>query len=109
MPRWVMTHMSLIRDALPWNVDLSFTPPQLLASVSVATVVPFILAFIADHAPGKPARIIPIILVQVLVLLNAIVPHLYLSLRYHVYNPGVVTALLVNIPFSLYFLGGIVQ
>ncbi|HTX17716.1 MAG TPA: HXXEE domain-containing protein [Bacteroidota bacterium] len=103
MPRWVMDNLPLIRDALPLKVDLAFTPAQLVASVSVATVVPFGVALFSAGGRGGSVRIFPLLLIQAVVFLNAIIPHLYLSLWFLRYNPGIVTAVVLNIPFSLYF------
>ena len=103
MPQWVMANLPLIRDALPWKVELTFSPGQLIASVAVATVIPFGVALFGAAGRADTRRALPLILIQAVVLLNAFIPHLYLSLRFLRYNPGMVTATLLNIPFSLYF------
>jgi len=39
---------------------------------------------------------------QAILLFNAFVPHIASTLRFRMYSPGVVTALLITIPFSFY-------
>jgi hypothetical protein len=39
---------------------------------------------------------------QAILFFNAFVPHLVATIRFRLYSPGVVTAVLITIPFSIY-------
>lgn len=39
---------------------------------------------------------------QAILFVNAVIPHLAMTLRFRLYSPGVVTAILITIPFSIY-------
>jgi hypothetical protein len=40
--------------------------------------------------------------IQAILLFNAFVPHLATTIRFRMYSPGVVTAILITLPFSIY-------
>jgi hypothetical protein len=50
----------------------------------------------------KSKRLYFLFLLQAVILINVFVPHIAVSLRILNYNPGVLTAVCFNLPFSLY-------
>ncbi|MGA7160603.1 MAG: HXXEE domain-containing protein [Bacteroidota bacterium] len=102
MPHWVMANATLIKENLPVNIDIHFTPAQLLYSLLLATVVPFIVTILCVNGGKQSWRLYLLFLLQAIVLLNVFIPHIAASIRMREYNPGVVTAVCVNLPFSLY-------
>lgn len=58
--------------------------------------------YAASPSPGSLGA--ALVCVQVGLFLNALVPHLLLSLWSRRYTPGVATALLLNVPFTPYLL-----
>ena len=77
---------------------------QFYAGLIGATLVPLALTFVATT--GRPARWKPYLVAAVAagLLLNVMLPHVPAAVALGGYAPGVVTALLLNLPFSLYFL-----
>jgi len=105
MPRWVMQNLPLIQSSLPFDIQINFTPSQLLLSLGIATVVPIAVTMLCIGGRKKSARLFFIFLLQAIILINVFVPHIAVSLRIMNYNPGVITAVCFNLPFSLYLFG----
>lgn len=102
MPSWVMAHLPLIKESLPVAIDIHFTPTQLLLSLLLATVVPFTVTMVCANGAKRSGRLYLLFLLQAIVLLNVFIPHIAASVRMKQYNPGVVTAVCLNLPFSVY-------
>ncbi len=102
MPTWVMANLPLIKENLPIAIDIHFTPTQLLLSLLLATVVPFIVAIVCVDGEKRSKKLYLLFLLQAIVLLNVFIPHIAASVRMRQYNPGVITAVCLNLPFSLY-------
>ncbi len=62
----------------------------------------FLALEVREEPPGSLGA--ALVCVQVGLFLNALVPHLLLSLWSRRYTPGVATALLLNVPFTPYLL-----
>lgn len=79
------------------------TPAQFYAALAGATLIPLILVIVATT--GKPSKLkfYLVALVQAQVLLNVFVPHVPAAYALGGYAPGLITAVLVNLPFSVYF------
>lgn len=79
------------------------TPTQFYLALVGATIFPLLIIAIATT--GKPTRIKDylVAILQALLLVNVFVPHVPAALALGGYAPGVVTAVLVNLPFSVYF------
>jgi uncharacterized protein with HXXEE motif len=89
-------------------------PPTLLAAVPSleqfyialvgATLVPLVLTLIAST--GRPTRLKPylVALIAMGLLLNVFIPHVPAAVALGGYAPGVATAVLLNLPVSIYFL-----
>lgn len=102
MPRWVMQNLPLIQSNLPFGIQIDFTSFQLLVSLGIATVVPIAVTMLCINGEKKSARLFFLFLLQAIILINVFVPHIAVSLRILDYNPGVLTAVSVTLPFSLY-------
>jgi len=88
--------------------------PTLLAAVPTldqfyialvgATLVPLVVTVIATT--GKPTQLKSYVVVVIAMglLLNVFIPHVPAAVALGGYAPGVATALLLNLPFSIYFL-----
>jgi Protein of unknown function with HXXEE motif len=101
MPRY----LPLVRAHLPSALRPSagLPTPAVLGVLAVATVLPLGLAAWADRQPSASAARWGIALVQVVVALN-VAWHLAAALTVGGYAPGLLTAVLVNLPFSVYFI-----
>lgn len=102
MPRWVMANLALIRENLPAAFEIQFTPAQLLFSLLIATVVPLVVTIFCIGGEKGSRRLFLLFLLQAIVLLNVFIPHISISVRIGRYNPGLITAVCVNLPFSIY-------
>ena len=80
----------------------ALTPRAFAVAVTVATVVPWIIAVAA--VAGRRTALYLLLVVQATMLVN-VVPHLVSALIRGGYAPGVVTAIAINLPFSVYLLG----
>jgi hypothetical protein len=68
----------------------------------IATAVPWAVAFWSARRPSSTAAIWLVLLIQAVVLVNAFW-HLFVAgVLVRGYAPGVITATLVNLPFSMY-------
>jgi hypothetical protein len=102
MPSWVMQNLPFIESNLPFDIRIQFTPSQLLLSLGIATVVPVVVTLLCINGEKKSQRLYFLFLLQAIILINVFVPHIAVSLRILNYNPGVLTAVCFNLPFSLY-------
>jgi hypothetical protein len=76
---------------------------QFYAALAGATIFPLILVLIATT--GKPSKLkfYLVALVQAQVCLNVFVPHVPAAFVLGGYAPGLATAVIINLPFSVYF------
>ncbi len=81
---------------------LSFSGPQLLLSIVLATLLPWGVTVWGLYSRHVSLGTYAIHLIQAIVFLNAVVPHVVLLFILQAYNPGAVTAIFLNIPFTLY-------
>lgn len=102
MPSWVMQNLPFIESSLPFDIRIQFTPSQLFLSLGIATVAPIIVTMLCINGEKKSQRLYFLFLLQAIILINVFVPHIAVSLRILNYNPGVLTAVCFNLPFSLY-------
>jgi hypothetical protein len=68
------------------------------------TIGPALVVLIAVTRPRMRATVYAVMFVQSLFLVNVIVPHVPAALLLGGYAPGVVTAVGLELPFSVYFL-----
>jgi hypothetical protein len=100
-------YLPLVRERVPdWAgpIVTSVTYEQMLIALALATIIPLGIAIWAVARPQSPAAVWSVLLIQAVVLLNvaAHVGSALVILRG--YGPGLATALVVNLPFSLYVL-----
>ena len=94
----------LLREHAPASLVPALpTPAQFYAALVGATLIPLLLVAFATN--GKPTQLKSylVALVQAQVCLNVFVPHVPAAFALGGYAPGLVTALLINLPFSVYF------
>jgi hypothetical protein len=88
----------LLGVALP-----AVTYPQFLVVLAVVTAVPYFLAALGDLRRPASTAGYALLVVQATVLVN-VASHVGAAITLGGYVPGLATALLVNLPFSLYLL-----
>ena len=87
---------------LPLPIHLALSTRQFVWAVTLLTVAGFAITYFGINTTKQPIGVWAVLEIQMIMLVNAIAPHLVVSLRFQKYNPGVVTALFLNIPFSVY-------
>jgi hypothetical protein len=103
MPVWVPKNIFSIREMMPFHLTVGFSSAQLLTSLLFATIVPFLVTILCINGEKGSIRLNLLFILQSVVLLNVFIPHIVVSVLLLRYNPGVITAVAVNFPFSLYF------
>ena len=69
-----------------------------------ATLIPLVMTIVATTDRRTPLKKYLSPLLAVTLLLNVFIPHVPAAIALGGYAPGVATAVLVNLPFSIYFL-----
>ncbi len=87
---------------IPWKVHPTVTTRQFAIAVTFLTLAGVLLTYIAlDYLP-KPTGYFLVLGIQAILLFNAFIPHIGSAIRFRMYSPGVVTAVLITLPFSFY-------
>lgn len=107
-----------LEEALTWKRFATELAPQLGANrdamaalgsviylaLLAVTLLPFVVAWAAWKSEKQRWGAYAIVMLQAMVLANAVAPHITSFFVYRTYMPGLLTAALVNLPFSVYFL-----
>ena len=95
----------LYRLPAAWQALIApLTTGQVGAALAVVTAVAFIVAWWSYHRPDSAVALWLVLLIQATVLLNVVWHAAAAVVLFGGYAPGVATALLVNLPFSVYLL-----
>lgn len=102
-------YLPKVRDLLRGRV-----PPRVLDAIPGleqfyiglvgATLVPLALIVFATTGRPTPLKAYVVAVIAMGLMLNVVVPHVPAAVLLGGYAPGVATAVLVNLPFSIYFL-----
>lgn len=96
----------LYRLPATWQALIApLTTGQVGAALAVVTAVAFVVAWWSYQRPDSAVALWLVLLIQATVLLNAVWHVAAAVVLFGGYAPGVVTAVLVNLPFSSYLLG----
>ena len=87
---------------LPVKIHPTVSTPQFVVAVIFLTIAGLILTYASLAWLPTPAGYLLILGMQAVLLVNAFVPHLVTTIRFRLYSPGVVTAVLIILPFSIY-------
>jgi hypothetical protein len=95
----------LYRLPAAWQALIApLTTGQVGAALGVVTAVAFLVAWWSSQRPDNPVALWLVLLIQATVLLNVVWHVAAAVVLFGGYAPGVVTALLLNLPFSIYLL-----
>ncbi len=108
MPQWLTVHLPKLQSAIPLFSYLHFSSTQLYLSLLLVTIIPFALTFICLRGTFTNIKVFLLLTLQSIIFWNALVPHIIGLFVLRTYNPGAVTAVTLNVPFSLYLLKEIV-
>lgn len=78
------------------------TTCQFAIAVTFLTLGSIVITYLGTRNPESYLGHIFIMAIQAILFVNAIVPHIVMTVKMRVYSPGLVTAVLFNIPFTIY-------
>ena len=87
---------------LPIKLPFAITTRQFVIAVTFLTIAGFLVTFYALKYLESQTAYLLILGIQAIMLFNAFVPHIATTIRFRMYSPGLVTAILLIVPFSLY-------
>jgi len=87
---------------VPLKAHPNISTKQFVIAVTILTLGGFILTFLGVEIWGRPTGYLLILGIQMVLAFNAFVPHIFTTIRFRLYSPGVVSALLFTLPFSFY-------
>jgi hypothetical protein len=85
---------------LPVKLPLTITTRQFVIAVTFITIAGFLLTYLGIEYLANPAGYLLVLGIQAIMLFNAFVPHIATTIRFRMYSPGVITAVLIMLPFS---------
>lgn len=89
---------------IPARIHPPVTPRQFAIAVTLLTGLCFVVTFVVTANPQNRLGISILLGFQTAMALNAFIPHLAATVWFRIYAPGVVTGILVNVPFGVYLI-----
>jgi len=102
MPQWMSAHLPMLRTAIPFFDHLQFSTTQLYISLIFVTLIPFLVTYFCLRGERTIQKISILLILQAIIFWNALMPHIGGLFVLGMYNPGMITAVLLNVPFSIY-------
>jgi hypothetical protein len=87
---------------LPIKIPLTITTRQFVIAVTFITLAGFVLTYVGVEYLANQTGYVLVLGIQAILLFNAFVPHIAATIRFRMYSPGVITAILIMLPFSFY-------
>ena len=87
---------------LPIKLPLTIAKRQFVIAVLFITLAGFALTYIGVEYLANRTGYLLVLGMQAILLVNAFIPHLATTIRFRMYSPGVITAVLITLPFSFY-------
>ena len=88
----------------PMKISYSITTNQFVVAVALFTFMGFIVVFVKRLYKNEVQFFILITGFSGMLLLNVFLPHLITALVFRMYVPGLITAVLINLPLTIYIL-----
>jgi hypothetical protein len=76
-------------------------PIQFVIAVGLLTALVFVGSVWGANHPNSEYGFVVVIIFQAIIFINSLIPHAVVWVRFRSYNPGLLTAVFVNIPFSV--------
>ena len=89
------------KTPLPFHAQIKTAPFSI--AVTFLTLLAFIVTRWGVNSPPQSLGVYLVVTLQAVILLNAFLPHMAVTIRYRSYNPELITAVFLNLPFSIYF------
>lgn len=87
---------------LPMKLPLTITTRQFVIAVTFITIAGFIITYLGVEYFANQTGYLLVLGMQAILAFNAFVPHIATTIRFRMYSPGVITAVLIMLPFSFY-------
>ncbi|MFT3890843.1 MAG: HXXEE domain-containing protein [Anaerolineales bacterium] len=87
---------------LPFKVPVSYSTRQFVIAVIILTVGGFLLAYWGIEYLHNTTGYLIVLGIQAILFFNAFLPHIGSTILFRMYSPGVVSATLITVPFSIY-------
>jgi hypothetical protein len=87
---------------IPLKVHPTVTTRQFVIAVTFLTLAGFTLTYIALEQLQNVTGYLLVLGIQAILLFNAFIPHIGSTIRFRMYSPGVITAIVITLPFSFY-------
>ncbi len=102
MPQWMSAHRTLLQEKISLFNHLQFSTAQLYLSLVSVTLFPLLLTIYCLRDELSKRKITILLILQSIIFWNALVPHIGGLFLLGMYNPGTVTAVAFNIPFTFF-------
>lgn len=87
---------------LPLKIHPTVSTRQFVLAVIFLTLAGFLVTYIGVEYLGNQTGYLLVLGIQTILLFNTFVPHIATTIRFRMYSPGVITAILLTLPFSFY-------
>jgi hypothetical protein len=87
---------------LAMKLPLTITTRQFVIAVTFLTVAGFVLTYFGMQYLANQTGYLIVLAMQAIILFNAFIPHIATTLRFRMYSPGLITAIVIVLPFSFY-------
>lgn len=87
---------------LPLRIHPVVTTRQFTCAVIFLTLAGFLVTYWGVEHMHNTTGYLLVFGIQAILFFNAFIPHIGSAIRFRMYSPGVVTAVVITIPFSLY-------
>lgn len=87
---------------LPLKIHPTVTTRQFSIAVTFLTLAGFLITYLEINYLYTRTTYLLTLGIQAILLFNSFIPHIGSTVRFRIYSPGVVTAILITLPFSLY-------
>lgn len=102
MPSWLESHFPIVIRKLGLPGIQPPSTERLHVGLLVVTIVPCLAVLVGAQGGARSAGIYGCLFLYGILFWNALVPHVASAILLRSYTPGVVTAALVNLPYSVY-------
>jgi len=109
MPQWMSAQLPTLRSTLPFFEHLQFSTTQLYVSLFLVTLLPFLVTYFCLRGERTTKKISTLLILQAIIFWNGLMPHTTGLFVLRMYNPGAMTAILLNIPFSVFLYRRVVR
>ena len=87
---------------LPLKIHPIVTTRQFAIAITFLTLAGFLITYLGVEYLANQTGHLLVLGIQAILLFNVFVPHLATTIRFRMYSPGVITAILITLPFSYY-------